>query len=152
EPNGYAIMPSTVRLGASEFLSAIRCRDEARAWIDTYRSLDGGVTWTFASAAVRDAGEGNPASMLHLEDGRLALVYGHRAAPYEIRARLSDDGGRNWTEDLVVRGDGGGPDLGYVCSVQRRDGKIVSVYYFHDEPMSDRYVAATIWQPPAQKP
>jgi hypothetical protein len=40
EPQGYAIMPSTVRLSATELLSAIRCRFRDRSWIDTYRSLD----------------------------------------------------------------------------------------------------------------
>ena len=33
------------------------------------------------------------------------------------------------------------------CPMQRSDGKIVTVYYFHDEPASDRYIAATIWEP-----
>ena len=45
EPPGYAIMPATVRLGASELLSAIRCHDGERNWIDTYRSLDLGKSW-----------------------------------------------------------------------------------------------------------
>jgi len=25
--------------------------------------------------------------------------------------------------------------------------KIVTVYYFHDEPKTERYIAATIWEP-----
>ena len=28
---------------------------------------------------------------------------------------------------------------------QVEDGKIVTVYYFHDQPKGDRYIAATIW-------
>ena len=28
-------------------------------------------------------------------------------------------------------------------------GKVVAVYYFHDQPRSDRYIAATLWTPPA---
>ncbi|HEY3395628.1 MAG TPA: hypothetical protein VGK58_23200 [Lacipirellulaceae bacterium] len=47
----------------------------------------------------------------------------------------------------AIRGNGGGRDLGYPRSVQRPDGKIVTVYYFHDEPKGDRYIAATIWEP-----
>ena len=42
EPKRYAIMPSTVRLGGRELLTAIRCRDDISAWIETYRSLDNG--------------------------------------------------------------------------------------------------------------
>ena len=28
---------------------------------------------------------------------------------------------------------------GYPASVQRPDGKFVTIYYFHDKPQSDRY-------------
>jgi hypothetical protein len=34
EPAGYAIMPSTVRLGPAELLSAIRRREGGKSWID----------------------------------------------------------------------------------------------------------------------
>ena len=40
-------------------------------------------------------------------------------------------------------------DLGYVRSVQRPDGKIVTVYYFWDRKTGpERYLAATIWELP----
>ena len=42
---------------------------------------------------------------------------------------------------------GGGRDIGYPRTVQRPDGKIVTVYYFHDQPKGDRHIAATIWEP-----
>jgi hypothetical protein len=147
EPRGYAIMPSTVRLGPAELLSAIRCRDEDRSWIDTYRSFDLGTSWKRDATPVSDLGEGNPPSLIRLEDGRLCLTYGYRAPPYEIRARLSSDGGRTWDPEFAIRGNGGGRDLGYPCSIQRPDGKVVTVYYFHDQPKGDRYIAATIWEP-----
>ena len=66
EPQGYAIMPSTVRLAANELLSAIRCRDGDRSWIDTYRSLDLGTSWNHDQTAVSDLGEGNPPSLIRL--------------------------------------------------------------------------------------
>ncbi len=147
EPRGYAIMPSTVRLGAGELLSAIRCRDATRAWIDTYRSLDLGKSWKLDGTPAADLGEGNPPSLIRLTDGRLCLTYGYRAEPYGIRARLSADGGRTWGREIIVRGNGGGRDLGYPRSVQRTDGQIVTIYYFHDTPQGDRYIAATIWAP-----
>lgn len=31
--------------------------------------------------------------------------------------------------------------------MQRPDGKIATIYYFHDQPKGDRYIAATIWEP-----
>jgi hypothetical protein len=146
-PKGYAIMPSTVRLNDRELLTAIRCRDDAKAWIETYRSLDNGQHWKFDTVPAPDLGEGNPPSMIRLKDGRVCLTYGYRAPPYGIRARLSKDGGRTWEREVVLRDDGGGRDIGYPRTVQRPDGKIVTIYYFHDQPKGDRYIAATIWEP-----
>jgi hypothetical protein len=150
EPKGYAIMPSTVQIGEArgvELLTAIRCREGAKSWIETYRSSDGGGSWSFDGTPAPDTGEGNPPSMIRLKDGRLCLTYGYRARPFGIRARLSVDGGRTWEPEITLRDDGGGRDVGYPRTVQRRDGKLVTVYYFHDEPKGDRYIAATIWDP-----
>ena len=150
EPQGYAIMPSTVRLRDNELLCAIRCREfapERKSWIETFRSLDNGKSWKPDTVPAPDLGEGNPPSMIRLSDGRICLTYGHRAAPFGIRARLSSDSGRTWDNELILRNDGGGRDIGYPRTMQRRDGKIVTVYYFHDEPKTERYIAATIWDP-----
>jgi len=147
EPKGYAIMPATVRLGEKELLTAIRRHEGEKNWIETYRSVDDGKSWKPDARPAPDLGEGNPASMIRLADGRVCLTYGCRAAPYGIRARLSADGGKTWGEEITVRGQGGGRDLGYPRSAQRSDGMIVTVYYFQDEPDGDRYIAATIWDP-----
>ena len=73
-----------------------------------------------------------------------------------IFARLSSDRGKTWSEEIVLRADGGGRDIGYPRSVQRLDGKVVTVYYFWDKATGpERYIAATIWSPaqgPAAKP
>jgi hypothetical protein len=117
-------------------------------WIETYRSLDNGQNWKLDTAPAPDLGEGNPASLIRLADGRLCLTYGYRAPPFSIRARLSRDGGSTWGSEIILRGDGGGRDLGYPRSVQRPDGKIVTVYYFWDRKTGpERYIAATIWDP-----
>ncbi len=146
-PDGFAIMPSTVRLGASELLSAVRCRAGQRRWIETYRSKDDAQSWQFDTVPAPDLGEGNPPSLIRLADGRLCLTYGYRAAPFGMRARLSRDGGRTWEPEIVLRDNGGGRDVGYPRGVQRGDGKVVTVYYIHDTPKGDRYIAATIWKP-----
>ena len=140
-------MPSSVRVGKTELLSIIRCRHENKSWLEAYRSTDDGLNWKLDTIPVKDLGEGNPPSTIRLADGRISLVYGYRAAPFDIRAVLSKDGGRTWGPELTLRGNGGGRDIGYPASVQRPDGKIVSIYYFHDKPQSDRYIAATIWDP-----
>jgi len=151
-PKGYAIMPSTVRLGKRDLLTAIRCREDARAWIETYRSLDNGKHWKLDTVPAPELGTGNPPSMIRLKDGRVCLTYGHRAPPFGVRARLSRDAGRTWEPEIILRDDGGGTDIGYPRTVQRPDGKIVTVYYFHDQPRGDRYIAATIWSPPEPRP
>jgi len=86
--------------------------------------------------------------MIQLRDGRVLLVYGYRAEPYSIRAKLSDDRGRTWSEAHILRGNGSRRDIGYPRVVQRPDGKVVAIYYFMDEETSpERYVEAAIWRP-----
>ena len=147
EPEGFSIMPSTVRLSEKELLTAVRRREGTKRWNETFLSEDNGETWRFLNIAAPDVGEGNPPSMILLDDGRVCLTYGYRKDPFGIRARLSRDGGRTWEEEIVLRSDGGGRDLGYPRTVQRPDGKIVTVYYFCDDAKTDRYIAATIWDP-----
>jgi hypothetical protein len=151
EPTGYAIMPSTVRLSPQELLTVIRRAEDGnkpRSWIEAWRSTDNGASWSFVQEPASDTGEGNPAHLLKLADGRLCLTYGHRAKPFAILARLSRDAGKSWSKDIVLRADGGGRDLGYPLSVQRSDGKVVTVYYFWDvQTGPERYIAASIWSP-----
>ncbi|MEQ1825902.1 MAG: sialidase family protein [Pirellula sp.] len=148
EPKGYSIMPSTVQLNKSEFLSALRCRFENKTWIEVFRSRDLGKNWSLDSTPVGDLGEGNPPSMVRLRDGRICITYGYRATPFGIRAVVSSDDGKTWGPEIHLRDDGGGRDVGYPRTVQRSDGKLVTIYYYHDQPFSDRYIAATIWSVP----
>jgi hypothetical protein len=153
EPPGYAIMPSTVRLTPRQLVTTLRRAEsgDKRSWIETWSSSDNGASWSFVGDAVSDTGEGNPPHLIKLGDGRLCLTYGRRAQPYGIFARLSSDGGKSWSEPITLRDDGGGRDIGYPRSVQRRDGKVVTVYYFWDEKTGpERYIGATIWAPGPQ--
>lgn len=148
EPEGFAIMPSTVKLPNGELLTAIRRRGPGRQWLETYRSRDEGKSWVLEGEPAPNLGEGNPGSMILLRDGRVCLTYGCRAAPFGIRARLSRDGGRTWGREILLRDDGGNRDVGYPRTVQRPDGKIVTVYYIWDRQTGpERYIGATIWDP-----
>ena len=120
--------------------------------IDIYRSADAGLTWTFVTTAVSDTGRGNPPSLVKLRDGRLAVTYGYRAEPYSIRARISRDGGETWDAERILRADAADWDLGYPRSVQRPDGKIVTVCYYNDRSAVERYIAATIWIQDCDRP
>jgi hypothetical protein len=146
---GFAIMPSTVRLSASEIYTAVRRRQGPKRWLTAYLSEDNGESWRAMPDPVDTLGEGNPPSLIKLEDGRLCLTYGYRAKPFGIRARLSGDKGKSWSGEIVLRNDGLNRDMGYCRSVQRPDGKVVTTYYIADAQTDpDRYIGATIWSPP----
>jgi len=148
EPEGFSIMPSTVRLDRDTLLCTVRRREGDKRFIAAYRSTDDGKSWTYLNTPVPDAGEGNPPCLIKLRDGRLCLTYGYRAAPFGIRARLSSDQGMTWSsQPIILRNDGGGRDVGYARTIERPDGKIVTVYYFQPQDDVDRKVIATIWDP-----
>ena len=78
------------------------------------------------------------------------MTYGHRSRPFEIRGRLSSDEGKTWGPELVLRGGAGAWDIGYTRTAQRADGRLVTVYYWAKEPMKERTIEATIWDPGAK--
>lgn len=151
EPPGFAIMPSTLRLSPSELLTAVRVKKDPENWIEQFRSGDNGRTWT-SEGRIADTGafSGNPPHLVRLRDGRLCLTYGYRSKPYSIRARISTDKGNAWSPEIVLRDDGAAWDIGYVRTAVRPDGKLVTLYYFNDAPHNERFLAATIWEPPAR--
>ena len=66
-------------------------------------------------------------------------------------AKISNDNGKTWSIDYILRNDGSGQDVGYPRAVQRPDGKIVSIYYFMDKVTgNERYIGTTICDPPAK--
>lgn len=148
EPEGFGIMPGTVRLGMDWYYTTIRRREADRRWIGAFRSNNNGRDWVAMADPVESAGEGNPPALIRLRDGRLCLVWGYRAEPWSIKARLSSDGGATWGPEIILRDDGSGRDIGYCRSVQRPDGKVVSTYYFMDDATGpERHISATIWDP-----
>jgi hypothetical protein len=154
--NGFSIMPSSSRISDNVLLVATRERqvtvnDSGKTvcdFIELYRSEDNGGSWTYVCRPVPNTGKsGNPPALLQLRDGRLCLAYGNRTAPYRMCLRLSQDEGYTWSEEIVLREDGGNHDFGYPRIVQRSDGKVVIAYYYNDDPSGERYIAATIWDP-----
>lgn len=159
EPEGFAIMPSTVRLSKRELLTTIRNREDGVDFISAYYSRSDGRRWRRMPNVVDDTGKGgSPPALIRLEDGRLCLVYAYRSDPTSgrngsILAKLSDDNGRTWSKPYTLRNDGAGRDIGYPRVVQRPDGKLVIVYYFTDMLTGpERYIGATIWRVPKMEP
>jgi hypothetical protein len=154
EPDGFSIMPASVRLPDSRILVALRCREgsrdfqHARHFIDLYVSNDEGAAWRLVNRPVEDTGKGgNPPTLTLLRDGRLCLTYGFRAPPFAMRARLSSDAGATWGPEITLREGGGNHDIGYPRTLQRPDGTIVTIYYFNDHADGERYIGATLWNP-----
>lgn len=158
EPEGYSIMPASVRISKNEILVLVRYNVEDKSWIASYFSKDNGQTWTRLDNPVEDTGVGNPPALVKMTDGRICLIYGYRAdessilaktKTSDIRAKISNDNGKTWSRDYILRNDGSGRDIGYPRVVQRPDGQIVAIYYFMDkETGNERYISATIWDPP----
>lgn len=152
-----SVMPSTVRVSDTELVTVLRRRwdppGEPRrelTWVDAYGSSDNGKSWEFLSR-VGYAGlgkhNGNPPSMVRLQDGRLCATYGWRAPLLGMRAKISEDNGKSWGPEINLRGDARTWDFGYPRMVQRPDGQVVTIYYYTTEKNPEQHIAATIWNP-----
>ena len=153
-----SVMPSSARVSNSEIVSALRRRDDShsirRNWIDLYASSDNGASWELRSKVADTdqpdtAHNGNPPALVRLDDGRIVVTYGYRAKSFGVRARISRDTGRTWGREIVLRDDGASWDLGYPRSVQRGDGKVVTIYYYTTAERPEQHIVATIWDPNA---
>jgi hypothetical protein len=148
-----AVMPSTVRCAPGHLISALRRRQMGthRCWIDAYDSGDGGASWSFLSRVGETGGHnGNPPALVRLQDGRLVCVYGRRDRRLMV-ARASQDEGRSWGQERVLRDDYApvedDADLGYPRLAERADGRLVAVYYWATHETPQQHIAATIWDP-----
>lgn len=135
-PSGKLVVLMRTRLQGS--------RPEAnRCPLYTSESTDDGVTWS--RPAAQPFYSPSPFHGLLLKDGRLLLTYGHRYEPYGIRAALLDPECERWdaSEEIVLREDASGRDIGYTSSVQLDDRTVLVTYYYYD-PDGYRYIAGTL--------
>ena len=130
--------PAMVRLPSGRLLAMLR----TEGYLYQAFSTDDGWVWQGLKWTPM---WGFPAHLLALEDGRILCTYGYRQEPFGVRAVLSDDEGETWDIDneIIVRDDGLHRDLGYPASIQLRDGRILTVYYFNGED-GTRHIAGTI--------
>jgi hypothetical protein len=147
DPTAYnhSIMPSGLQISGEHFICAVRQRIANDRWTDLYESRDGGMTWEFASELERRSD--NPVALVSLGGNSVAAIYGWRIRPYGLRAKISHDAGRSWSEDIVLRADSLNNDLGYTRAVVREDGAVVIVYYHATQKHPEQHIAATIWRP-----
>ena len=62
----------------------------------------------------------------------------------------STDGGKTWDKDYILRDDGPSGDLGYPCSIELSDGKILTVYYQQKEAGGYCVIMQSIWEIPEE--
>lgn len=106
-------------------------------------SNDGGKTWS----QPREIGVwGLPSHLLRLSDGRLLMSYGYRRRPYGNQVRISEDEGKRWSFPLTISADGPGHDLGYPSTIERDDGRLVTVWYEKMAGSSRAVLRQAVWE------
>lgn len=144
---GLTLMyPRGLVLPSGRLLCSVRVdRDWAGdMWTEVYASDDGGRTWGFLSRATEF---GAPSAPLRLKDGRLVMVYGQRLPPSGVRAVVSEDEGRTWSGEIIVREDGGSWDVGYPRAWEYSPGRVGVVYYYNtkDDPVQVKAAGRPPW-------
>jgi hypothetical protein len=124
-PRGYL-------LKSGRIICSTRCQRDPTGvmWSELFHSDDGGDTWEFLSR-INDYGA--PTSLVVMPDERIVAVSGYRLAPSGIRATVSEDGGKTWDPEIVVRDDGGSWDLGYPNAWLVDDHTVGVLYYFNSK-------------------
>lgn len=107
-------------------------------------STDGGKTWSVP----KDTGIwGFPPHLIHVDDKRLLVAYGHRQQPYGERASISYDGGKTWDlENPIEIAKAKNWDLGYPSTVILPDSSLLTVYYQIEENGEKNCLMGTRWR------
>ena len=65
-----------------------------------------------------------------LKDGRILVLFTRRMLPFGIGGVVSEDEGKTWSQEFVIRDDASTPDIGYPVATQLEDGRLFTAYYF----------------------
>lgn len=107
----------------------VHIRTEPNFTLFQSESTDGGKTFSEPVRLLPDK-DGAPSHLMLHSSGKLIAAYGYRKKPYGIRVMVSDDLGKTWCEKaLALYETDNSPDLGYPCSVELKDGSILTVFY-----------------------
>lgn len=89
---------------------------------------------------------------MRLRDGRILVIFGRRKPPEGIGLLISEDDGRHWSSEAIVRDDGSGRDLSYPVATQLDDGRIFTAYYYMEADDNNyegtRHIAGSFFQLP----
>lgn len=150
---GYGFFePNLYRSPSGKLILFIRCQnskpeagDGQSAYpLATSESSDGGITWS--APVKRHFYSPSPFHALRLDSGQVLLTYGYRFRPFGIRAVVLDPecGNLERAEEVVLREDGHGSDIGYTSAVQLKDGRVLVTYYYSEQGERYRYIAGTV--------
>lgn len=141
--------PHCLLLPDGTILGGLRITSDAlpgdRDGIFTTFSYDGGRT--FSKPELLELSGTPPHFLLH-STGTVVLSYSRRAKPCGQRARLSYDGGRSWSEELVLSPEAPNWDHGYPSTVELSDGSLLTVYYQRYDHDDYNSVLYTHWELP----
>lgn len=140
--------PDVVELPDGTLLGALRVspgRFTGDSTVYLTRSADGGRTWSVPQPT--DFCGTPPCFLLH-SSGALIITYSRRVAPNGQRARISRDGGKTWSDELVISPESPDWDHGYPSSVELSDGSILTVYYQKYPGDSYNSILSTRWELP----
>jgi hypothetical protein len=114
---------------------------------DTFQteSSDSGKTWSVPRRIVT---KGSPPHALRHSSGAVVLVYGYRSEPFGQRAKISYDDCVTWSSEVILRDDGVNSDLGYPCSAELKDHRILTVYYQKENLEAMCEIFGTTWTLP----
>lgn len=148
EKGGF-VEPGIVRTKTGRIIAAMRNHAFENAIYMSY-SDDNGKTWApvFKTEMI-----GHPVDLIELADGRIMATYGIRTGvgrhsePGGIRACFSSDNGKTWdvSTEVQLRSDFINWDTGYPESIQLKDGRVMTVYYFN--LFGKYYLGTTFWKP-----
>lgn len=108
-------------------------------------SLDGGKTWT--KPVETNISSGACPRLLKLSDGRILLTYGRRYKPFGLYARLSEDGGRSWSDVSWLLRAAPSSNQGYSSSVEIQPGQVFTACYAQNKD-GVTGITGTFWSVP----
>lgn len=136
--------PHAVQLPSGELVCHLRSETGVAFSTFQTRSSDNGRTWTVPEQLLREHG-GAPAHLLLHSSGVLISAYGYREQPYGVRLMVSGDGGITWQKDIPLF-TGVSSDLGYPCTVELRDGSLLTVFYAAEKPGGPCVIMQQRWR------
>lgn len=143
---GFTIMPASYLRRDGSIVAVLRAEDGGSgiSSLEQYESSDGARSWSHVRT-LREFPSSTPPAMAADRFGRLWLTYGFRAEPYGVRGLMSDDEGRHWSGEFVLRDDGGCEDLGYTRLCPLPSGEMLTCYYYNRAVDGGRCIAATVF-------